>query len=250
SPVEHMLYVPFTDAILTPTAFRKDFGRKHIRYDGYIELAYLHPNEFRPDPAALEAIGLGVDDPYVIMRFVGNGAGHDIGKSGFDLATKVRAVRELGQYGRVFVSSEVPLPPELEPYRLTAPPGQVHHLLYYARLLVGDSGTMSTEAALLGTPAVRCNSVVAAGDLGNFAELERRYGLMCNFASPGEALDRALTLVARPRLKEEWRARRDAMLKEKIDVNAFMVKFVEEYPASLTACRERSAAACSTGSGS
>ena len=43
SPVEHMLYVPFTDAILTPSCFRKDFGRKHIRYDGYIELAYLHP---------------------------------------------------------------------------------------------------------------------------------------------------------------------------------------------------------------
>ena len=48
SPVEHMLYVPFTDAILTPSCFRKDFGRKHIRYDGYIELAYLHPDYFRP----------------------------------------------------------------------------------------------------------------------------------------------------------------------------------------------------------
>ena len=250
SPIEHMLYVPFTDAILTPSSFRKDFGRKHVRYDGYIELAYLHPDNFRPDPTVLQWVGLNKDDPYVIMRFVGWKAGHDVGRGGFELATKFRAVRELEKYGRVLISSELPLPPELEPYRLTAPPGQIHHLLHYARLLVGDSGTMTTEAALLGTPAVRCDSIVAAGDLGNFAELEHRYGLIYNFAAPQPALDRALSLVARPRLKEEWRAKRDAMLRDKIDVNAFMVRFVEEYPASFAACRERGAARCWTGSGS
>ena len=37
SPFEHLLYVPFADAILTPTSFRKDFGKKHKKYKGYIE---------------------------------------------------------------------------------------------------------------------------------------------------------------------------------------------------------------------
>lgn len=250
SPVEHMLYVPFTDAILTPSSFRKDFGRKHIRYDGYIELAYLHPDCFRPDPAVLDSIGVGKNDPYVIMRFVGWKAGHDVGRSGFDLETKLRAVKEMEKHGRVFISSELPLPPALEPYRLTAPPGQIHHLLHYAQMLVGDSGTMTTEAALLGTPAVRCDSIVASGDLGNFAELEKKYDLVYNFADPQQALDRAIGLITRPGLKDEWRAKRDAMLKDKIDVNAFMVRFVEEYPASFAACRTEGTARCSKGSSS
>jgi hypothetical protein len=40
------------------------------------------------------------------------------------------------------------------------------------------------------------------------------------------------------------------MLKEKIDVNAFMVRFVEEYPASFASCREKGMVRCWTGSGS
>jgi hypothetical protein len=40
------------------------------------------------------------------------------------------------------------------------------------------------------------------------------------------------------------------MLKEKIDVNAFMVKFVEEYPASFASCREQGTARCWTASSS
>jgi len=245
-----MLYVPFTDAVLTPSCFRKDFGRKHIRYDGYVELAYLHPNVFRPDPSVLDTIGVGRDEPYTIMRFVGWKAGHDIGRGGFDLDTKVRAVKELEKYGRVFLSSELPLPPELEPYRLTAPPGQIHHLLNYAQMLVCDSGTMTTEAALLGTPVVRCDSIVAAQDYGNFAELENRYRLICNVATPRKALAKAIELVARPRLKDEWRARRETMLRDKIDVNAFMVRFVEQYPESLEACRGLEVPECLTGSSS
>lgn len=250
SPIEHMLYVPFTDAILTPACFRKDFGRKHVRFNGYVELAYLHPSLFEPDPAALDTIGVGKGDPYTILRFVGWDAANDIGHGGFDRATKIRAVRKLEKYGKVFVSSEGPLPPELEPYRLRAPPGQIHHLLAFAQLLLCDSGTMTTEAALLGTPAVRCDSLAAGRDFGNFAELEQRYGLVFNHATPQAALDRALALMARPGLKAEWRAKRDVLLKEKIDVNAFMVRFVEEYPASLAACRDRETARCWTGSSS
>ncbi|HUL62780.1 MAG TPA: DUF354 domain-containing protein [Methanocella sp.] len=248
SPVEHMLYVPFTDAILTPTAFRKDFGRKHIRYDGYIELAYLHPNYFRPDPAVLDLAGVGKGEPYSVLRFVGWDAANDLGRTGFDLATKRNAVRELEKHGRVFISSELPLPADLEPYRLRIPPGLIHHLLAYAQLLFCDSGTMTTEAALLGTPVVHFD--VIGQTFGNFAELEQRYGLIANCTAPGEALDRALDLVARPGVRDEWRAKRDALLREKIDVNAFMVRFVEEYPASFASCQEQGTARCWTGSSS
>src|SRR5665811_1442642 len=44
---------PFSDVICTPTCFRHDLGRKQIRFNGYKELAYLHPNWFAPDPSVL-----------------------------------------------------------------------------------------------------------------------------------------------------------------------------------------------------
>ena len=46
-------------------------------YAGYHELAYLHPNRFRPDPAALDAFGVSPDEPYSIVRFVSWQAVHD-----------------------------------------------------------------------------------------------------------------------------------------------------------------------------
>jgi predicted glycosyltransferase len=42
---------------------------------------------------------------------------------------------------------------------------------------------MTTEAAVLGTPAIRCNSFVGKRDMGNFIELEKKYGLIFNFDS-------------------------------------------------------------------
>ncbi|MCK4824015.1 DUF354 domain-containing protein, partial [bacterium] len=38
------LTFPFTDVICTPSCFNKDLGKKQVRYNGYHELAYLHPN--------------------------------------------------------------------------------------------------------------------------------------------------------------------------------------------------------------
>ena len=34
STLEHMIYLPFTNLICTPSCFRKSFGKKHIKFDG------------------------------------------------------------------------------------------------------------------------------------------------------------------------------------------------------------------------
>ena len=49
---EHILYLPFIDYVCTPALFRRDLGKKQIRYEGYHELAYLHPHYFKPNPDA------------------------------------------------------------------------------------------------------------------------------------------------------------------------------------------------------
>ncbi|CAJ37096.1 DUF354 domain-containing protein [Methanocella arvoryzae] len=233
SPIEHLLYVPFTNAIVTPDCFKKDFGRKHVRYNGYTELAYLHPKYFTPDPEVLKKMGLKPGEKYVVMRFVAWKAGHDFGKGGFSDEARIRAVREMEKHARVFITSELPLPAELEKYRIKISPVNIHSVLYYAQMLIGDSQTMTTEAALLGTPAIRCNTFVGEHDMGNFLELEKKYGLIFNYDNPGQGIDKAVELISRPDLKAEWKRKLDVLLADKIDVTQFMVDFIERYPASL-----------------
>jgi len=61
---------PFASVICTPSCFLKDLGRKHVRFNGYKELSYLHPNYFHPNPTVPEELGLSKGEPYIIMRFI------------------------------------------------------------------------------------------------------------------------------------------------------------------------------------
>jgi len=227
---EHMLYVPFTDSILTPSCFTKDFGKKQIRYNGYTELAYLHPNRFTPDPAVLNEIGLTKDDPFFVIRFVSWNASHDVGAHGLTLDTKRKAIHEFEKYGRVIITSEKPLPEEFEKYRIAVSPEKMHDLLYYATLLYGESATMASECAVLGTHAIFCDF---AGR-GYTDEEERKYHLVYNFKLDNESqersIEKAVELVQNPRLKEIAREKQAILLKEKIDVTAFIVWFIEHFP--------------------
>jgi len=220
---------PFADTICTPACLPDDFGKKHVRYQGYHELAYLHPNRFTPDPTILQDIGLAEGEKYIVMRFVGLKAFHDVGQRGLSPDMRRRMVREFSRHGQVFITSETPLLPEFEPYRLPVPPHRIHDLLYYATLVVADSQTMTSEAAVLGTPAVRCNSWV--GKISYLEELEQKYELTYGFTDEEQAFARSLELLNDPGLKETWQARRAKMLADKIDVTEFMVEMVETYPA-------------------
>jgi predicted glycosyltransferase len=230
----YWLCEPFVTTICTPFCFKGKLNPKeHVRYDGYKELAYLHPNYFKPDPAILDELNLCKGDKFVVLRFVAWQASHDIGRSGFDLETKQRFVKEIEKYARVFVTSERPLPKEFEKYRIITSPHRIHDLLYYAQMLIGDSQTMTTEAGILGTPAIRCNSFVGEDDMGNFIELEEKYGLIYSYQDPNEALNKALELLKNNNLKREWQKKRENLLSEKIDVAKFMVEFIENYPQSF-----------------
>ena len=97
---------------------------------------------------------------------------------------------------------------------------------------------MTTEAAVLGTPAVRSNSFVGKNDMGNFIELEKNYNLIFNCASEETALNAAVHILNMPDAKGKWAKKREKLLKDKIDVTAFMVWFVENYPRSFTEMKE------------
>ena len=232
---DKILYGRFTDAILTPSCFKEDLGEKQIRYDGYHELAYLHPNYFKPNPAVLDELGLSSDDTFIILRFVAWRSSLEVGQHG--IKNKVALVRKLEKYGRVFITSEGELGEDLEKYKIKVPPEKLHDLLYYAKMLIGESQTMTTEAGVLGTPAIRCNSWVGPKDMSNFFELEQKYGLIFNYSNPNKAIEKAVELIQKSNLKEEWQKKRERLLNDKIDVTAFMVWFVENYPESFKEMR-------------
>jgi predicted glycosyltransferase len=195
-------------------------------------MAYLHPNYFKPDPSIMADLGVNPGERYAVLRFNIFDAVHDIGRSGFTTEDKYELVKELGKHARVFISPEGDLPGDLERYRLPVNYNRIHSVLYYASLLVTDTQTMTTEAAILGSPAVRCNNFVGPGDAGNFIELENKYDLIYSFRSTQQAKEKAIQLIRQDDLKEQWRHKSNRLLKDKIDLTQFMADFIEHFPGS------------------
>ena len=219
---------PFTDHILTPSCYIGNIGKKQIRYNGYHEIAYLHPNHFVPNPAVLTELGLSEVDPFIIIRFVSWGASHDGGQWG--IRKKIDLVKALEQYGRVLITSEGVLPPELQHYQISASPEKMHDLLYYATLYIGEGATMASECAILGTHAIYVNTL----KLGYTAEEDKKYHLVSDFSSrictDDSVLNESTRLLQNPDLKKESKRKCTILIKDKIDVTAFMVEFIEQYP--------------------
>jgi predicted glycosyltransferase len=219
--------LPFSRVYCTPHCFKRDLGKKHIRFKGYMELAYLHPNYFTPDESIFEYLQVSREEKYVVMRFVSWGASHDIGHKGISLEMKRKAIKEFSRYGRVFISSEGGLSEDLKPYQINIPPEKMHHVLAYASLLYGESATMASECAVLGTPAIYLDNK----GRGYTDEQEEKYGLVFNFteslAHQEASIQKAIELLKTPNLCEQWQKRRQRMLRETIDVTAFMVRLIE-----------------------
>lgn len=221
---------PFSDYLISPDVLNFERKKKnHITYAGYHELAYLHPNRFSPDENVLNEAGVEKGEDYFVLRFNAFKAHHDFGIKGISNENKHKIVNILKERGKVFITTEKEIDPEFEEYKLAISPEKVHSLLYYAKMFIGDSQTMTSEAAVLGTPAFRCNSF--AGRISYLNEEEYKYGLTFGF-KPEEF--EFMTRIIRQyldvkNLKEIWKRKREKMLSEKIDVTSFFVDLISRY---------------------
>ncbi|OIB56109.1 DUF354 domain-containing protein [Natrialba sp. SSL1] len=220
---------PLADVICTPQTLENDYGSKQVRYDGFHELAYLHPDEFEPKAEILKKNGIDVDERYFVLRFVGWNAHHDVGRSGFSVEQKSTLVDKLSELGNVYITSESPLPSEFEEYRLPIEPHHIHHLLYFANMYIGDSQTMATEAAMLGTPSIRSNSFASENDMSNFKIFEDRYDLLYSVGDSDKAITRALELANDSDSKSRWRSKSNKLMDDMINVNEFITKQIRRY---------------------
>lgn len=216
---------PLAHSVCTPDCYRGRVRGRHLTYPGYHELAYLHPDRFTPDPDVPRRLGTDPESPFFIVRLVSWQASHDVGESGLSLEFLERIVRRLEPLGRVLLSSEKPLPSRLEPYRFSAPPETIHHFLAFARLVIGESATMASEAAVLGTPAF----FISDTGRGYTDEQEKRYGLVFNFKRPEEnrILGKLEELLKLPDLKAEFNPNHLRLLRDKIDTTAWMIDYLD-----------------------
>lgn len=217
--------LPFVDVACVPPDLELPISPSRTHRVGFHELAYLHPNWFDPDRDRLAAMGVAVDEPYFVLRFAAWDAYHDVGNTGWSRQGKRDLVSFLNSYGTVYITSEAELPPEFREYQLSVPPHLIHDLLYYGDLYLGDSQTMPTEAALLGTPAIRVNSKVGSHDMSNFTDLQRR-GLLFSYSDGEPALEKARAIVEGTASGTDWERRRRALIEDERDVTALMLDLI------------------------
>jgi hypothetical protein len=137
----------------------------------------------------------------------------------------------------VFITTEKNIDDEFKPYQIKLSPEKVHSLMYYATMFVGDSQSMTSEAAILGTPAIRCNTFV--GKLHTLNEIERVYDMTYGFLpqDSDKMFKKIEELLAMPNLKEVWKEKKAKLLADKIDYAAFLTWFIENYPKSKEVMR-------------
>jgi uncharacterized protein len=218
---------PFAHVITTPDCTDEDYGKRHVKYPGYKQTAYLHPNHFKPDHNVLQALGVAPGERYFIVRFVAMVASHDLGEGGLPPAAKRELIDKLAARGRVFLSSEDKLPEELSHMKFPLPPDKLHDALAFADLLVGDSQTVAAEAAVLGTPSLRVSSWT--GRLAYLTELEKRYGLTFAY-QPQRAADLLAHVdrwLAEPSLRQTLAPQHQRLLADKVDVADWFVNYLE-----------------------
>ena len=223
----HKITIPFADAVVTPHWYKKNHGKKQIVFNSYFELGYLHPIYFKPNPIILKKVGLTEGDRFIIIRFIAWNATHDVSDTGF--SDKEKLIKQLEDKCRVFISSEIKLPDKLEKYRITISPEDIHHLMYYAFLYIGESATMAAESAILGTPGILVSTLRA----GNTDELEQVYNMVYSFSNRKKAqenaLNKAIELMEDENIKEKWLIKREKLLNDNIDVVKLMVEIIENF---------------------
>lgn len=231
------IYRHFSDVILTPSCFKLNLGSKHIYFNGYKELAYLHKNNFIPDESIYQLLGIDKSTPYILFRSVSHRVHHDKPGDGLTAEMKEKLIRKLSSFARVFISTEKGIPQQFPELEINIPLNKMHDVIAFSKLVIGESSTMAAEAAILGVPSIFFDNY----GRGYTDELSDTYHLVNNYKishdKVNEAIDKALEILKIPDYTNSHTLY-NQLLKDKIDVTAFMIWFVENFPASFNIMKQ------------
>jgi uncharacterized protein len=216
----HKYVVPFCHKIYTPKRFPHKFGKKQVSVDSFYELLYLHPNYYSADPKILKKYSILKHQRYAILRIVSWNAHHDVNMTGMSIEFVNKIITTLENKNiRPYITSEKELPAPLNKYLLNATSTDIHDLLFYSQIYIGEGATMAAEAALLGVPSIYVNEL----DTSFCKELEIDYNLINSFRNENGVLKAIINMINDAELKVKHRVLLKKLMKEKIDLNEFLM---------------------------
>ena len=131
------------------------------------------------------------------------------------------------KYGKVYISSESPLPESIRSKHIPVKITEIHHCIAFAKLVVGESATMASEAAVLGVPALFISDTLR----GYTIEEEKKYGLVYNFSR--KEIEKALEIIEQilndPQSSGPYSEKRQKLLHEKSDVTLYMYQQITTF---------------------
>lgn len=204
--------------VFMPSCFDHGYGghfKNEVHYPGYHELAYLSPKFTKT---------IKPPENKFLLRFVGWGAGHDIGEKSLSESQKIELVNLLSKYGQVYISSESKLPNSIKKHEINFHPSDIHDFMKSCKLIIGESATMASEAACMGIPSV----FISNTGRGYTTEQDKIFGLTKHYQINqwSEIID-TIKNWSENDLYDEWQQKRIEMLNSKIDVNNWIVDLVE-----------------------
>lgn len=237
-PYFYKTVAPFSTCLLFPEVCNMlKWQHKTLKYDSYQELAYLHPTHFTPNKAVVEKY-FSVDSPYFILRFSSLAAHHDKGISGISTLMAKKIIDILEPYGNIYITSERKLEEGLEKYRMQINPLEIHHVMAFADIYIGDSQTMAAEAGVLGVPFIRFNDFVGRISYLNELELKYKLGFGIKPENEDELYNRLNELMTLSDRKQIFQDRRLNMLKDKLNTEKLFTWFISNFPLSVTEMKE------------
>jgi predicted glycosyltransferase len=231
------IYKLFAEIILTPSCFRSNLGAKQIRIDSYKESAYLHNKYFNLNKSIFEQFNIPIKHEYILIRFVSHKVNHDKTSDGLSFEMKQFLVNKLVSISKVYISNEKGLISPFPELELQIAPEKIHDVIAFSKLVVGESATMSAEAAMLGVPSIFFDNY----GRGYTDELEYNFKLVNNYKISQMSIINAIN-----KIKEIINTRDyincytgyQQLKNTKIDLTAFLVWFIENYPESVKIIRE------------
>ena len=170
----------FATFTTTPDFLVDDLGAGHRAYRGLKSTVFLHPSRFVARVAVLKKYGISRHQPLIVTRFSANKASHDRGVRSVPLALR-DAIHARGLRAANIVTSvegEATMLQTISGRAVRVEPIDFLHLLAFADLHVGDSGSVTMEAAALGVPTLR----IADTRRSTITELSQRYGMVEDFS--------------------------------------------------------------------
>ncbi|MBJ48761.1 MAG: hypothetical protein CMG59_06315 [Candidatus Marinimicrobia bacterium] len=212
----------FAFRIIAPhTTDLGSFLSKKISFKGNKAIAHLHSDYFSPSLKTLSRYNL-IKYNYFVIRLAHLNATHDIGDNrgitDKNLKTLIDLVKDRYQ---ILIISEREVPIYARGMLYKGLPSDIKDIIYFSHFIVSDSGTMATEAAVMGTPNILINKL--AKEIGVHRELEDK-NLQFYYDDFESATSKITSFINDKNLLIEWDKNKKRYLENCDDLNKLMIE--------------------------